>query len=97
MPLLRLAVREANGVELMSLDELIERLEELRENYDGNTWEIKIAHQPSYPLLARLDAVSLDSEKQVVYIAAGSGTEYGVSEIWEDGYDLGEHIPEELD
>lgn len=73
----------------MTLNELIERLEELRDDYDvpGNT-TIRGAFQPNYPLVARINAVttfsSEDTAESAIYIALGDGNDYGSRDMWED-------------
>lgn len=73
----------------MKLNELIEKLEDLRDNPDvGGDIEIRGAFQPNYPLISRIDAVtaliSEDSKESGVYIALGDGTNYGSPLMWED-------------
>lgn len=73
----------------MTLNELIERLEELRDYYEvpGDT-EIKGAFQPNYPLIAGLSGVTTfvedETKKARIFIALGAGRDYGNSEMWED-------------
>ena len=71
----------------MKLSELIERLETIREEV-GDA-EIRAAFQPSYPLVAEIDAISTmicDEDDATVYIAIGNGHEYGSREMWCDDY-----------
>jgi hypothetical protein len=78
----------------MTLDELIERLTDLRdsEGIPGHT-EVRVAQQPSYPLLGDLDAVTTvvesepgDSEatEATVYLASGNASDYGSRSLWDD-------------
>lgn len=71
----------------MTLNELIERLEEIREEVSGNTL-IRGAFQPNYPLIAGVEAittyVSEDADETGVYIALGDAREYGSSDLWND-------------
>ena len=71
----------------MTLNELIERLEEIRDEVSGNS-EIFGAFQPNYPLTTRIAAittlVSNDGDKAGVYIALGDGDNYGSRNLWDD-------------
>jgi hypothetical protein len=71
----------------MTLNELIERLEELRDEVSGNT-PIRGAFQPNYPLVADVAAitafVSEDADESGIYIALGDGRDYGSRDMWED-------------
>lgn len=73
----------------MTLDEMIERLTELREDYDvsGDT-KILGAFQPNYPLVAGIAAittiVSDDAREAGIYIALNDGSRYGFGAMWED-------------
>lgn len=73
----------------MTLDEMIERLEEIREEVGGSV-AIRGAFQPNYPLVTGVDAittyVSDDSDKAGVYIALGDGRNYGSSDMWDDDF-----------
>lgn len=73
----------------MTLNELIERLEEIRDDY-GVSGESQVhgAFQPNYPLVTYISAittiVSDDVKEAGVYIALGDGTKYGLSDLWDD-------------
>jgi hypothetical protein len=74
---------------MTTLDELIYRLEEIREELTGSTI-VRGVFQPNYPLVADIDAITTlvtwDSGKSGVYLALGSATEYGTSEMWADDF-----------
>jgi hypothetical protein len=59
----------------MNLYELIERLEEIREAYNGDNPEILLATQPNYPLAFRLDNV-------VAYIDGMEAEHNGEKVVW---------------
>lgn len=73
----------------MTLNELIERLTELRDYNDihGDT-PIRGAFQQNYPLVASVAAittvVSDDADEAGVYIALGDGSKYGFGAMWDD-------------
>lgn len=75
----------------MTIDELIERLEELRDFEDAGHWEIKIAQQPGYPLVGILDAFTWNTDKQEAFLASASPQEYGTETMWHDGENLGDY------
>ena len=81
----------------MTIDELIERLEEVKEAgfLSGDT-EVKVAHQPNYPLAAPLEMVTdphevIDPEDletveraqlDVLWLACGPSSEYAPRHAW---------------
>lgn len=71
----------------MTLNELIERLEEIREEVSGDT-RIRGAFQPNYPLIAEVEALttylSEDADETGIYIALGDGRDYGSRDMWND-------------
>lgn len=71
----------------MTLDELIERLEDLRDSYgiSGDSL-VSGAFQPNYPLTARISAITaIEGEDDVaVYIALDDAREYGTRSMWDD-------------
>ena len=71
----------------MTLNELIERLESLRDDYgvDGDS-DVRGAFQPNYPLVARIDAITtINGDDEVtIYIALADAREYGSEKLWED-------------
>ncbi len=72
----------------MTRNELIERLEELRDDLeiDGRT-KIKGAFQPNYPLITEIDAITTivdENNAATIYIALGDGKDYGARTLWED-------------
>lgn len=71
----------------MTLDELIGRLEDLREEVSGDT-PIRGAFQPNYPLVAEVAAlttyISEDADETGIYIALGDGRDYGSRDMWDD-------------
>ena len=73
----------------MTLNELIERLEELRDYWDvpGDS-PIKGAFQPGYPLISEIRAITTftdeDSNNARIFIALGDANEYGELKMWED-------------
>ena len=56
----------------MNLEELIGQLEEL---LDGGAEEVRIATQPSWPLVHGISRVVVDEETGIVYIGEGSRDE----------------------
>lgn len=67
----------------MKLDDLIERLEELKDHYNADgDMDIEIHFQPNYPLKGKLQNVRVLNGK--IAIAASAGTEYGSEEAWEE-------------
>jgi hypothetical protein len=73
----------------MTLDEMIERLIEIRDDFEvsGDT-RIRGAFQPSYPLVGGIAAittiVSDDENEAGIYIALGDGHNYGFGAMWDD-------------
>jgi hypothetical protein len=73
----------------MTLDQLIERLEELRDycKIAGDT-KIRGAFQSDYPLVAGISAVttivSEDEKEAGIYIALGAARDYGFGAMWDD-------------
>jgi hypothetical protein len=77
----------------MTLDELIERLTDLRdvEGIPGHM-EVRIAQQPGYPLLGDLEAITTvveseadgDGTEATVYLASGNAKDYGSRSMWDD-------------
>lgn len=71
----------------MTLNELIERLEEIRDHYEiaGDT-PILGAFQPNYPLTASIAAVTTVqyADSADIYIALGEAREYGTRSMWDD-------------
>jgi hypothetical protein len=71
----------------MTLNDLIERLEEIRDEVSGNTL-IRGAFQPNYPLVSSIAAVTTiisdDADEAGIYIALGDGTKYGFGAMWDD-------------
>lgn len=74
---------------MTTLDELIYRLEEIREELTGSTI-VRGAFQSNYPLVADIEAITTlvtwDEGKSGVYLALGSATKYGTSEMWADDF-----------
>ena len=69
----------------MKINELIQRLEELA-RYAGEDVEVRAATQPSWPLQAYIEAVTLVGN--TVFIATGSNPwsdPYAPREAWEGG------------
>jgi len=73
--------------QIMTLNELIERLEEIRDEASGDI-QILGAFQPNYPLVADVAAVttflSEDADESGVYIALADARNYGSSAMWDD-------------
>lgn len=72
----------------MTLNELIERLEEIRDEVGGGT-TVRGVFQPNYPLIARIDAVTTitDSGKaDGVFIGLAEAKEYGCSDHYADDF-----------
>lgn len=73
----------------MTLDELIDRLTELRDEVSGST-AIRGAFQPNYPLVASVDAITTiisdDSDEAGIFIALGDATTYGSGAMWDDDF-----------
>jgi hypothetical protein len=70
----------------MTLQELIDRLEDLREEIGGDA-KVRGVLQPNYPLIARIDAITaiVDSDdKDGVFIGLGEAREYGSSIHYSD-------------
>ena len=72
----------------MTLKELIQRLEELRDDFemDGNT-PITGAFQQNYPLLGDVEAVTTIIEPDdtaTIYLALGGAESYGTGQEWRD-------------
>jgi hypothetical protein len=72
----------------VSLDELIERLEEIREEVGGD-FPIRGAFQPNYVLLSDVDAITTvtdSGDENGVFICLGDGHEYGSKEHYADDF-----------
>ena len=73
----------------MTLDELIERLTDIRDDYEisGDT-PVHGAFQPNYPLIAGIGAITTvlenNGDKVGIYIALGDGGQYGSRDLWDD-------------
>lgn len=71
----------------MTLNELIERLEDIRDEVSGDT-KIFGAFQPNYPLTTRIAAITTlvneDEGNAKIYIALGDGDNYGSRNLWDD-------------
>lgn len=71
----------------MTLDELIERLEDLRDSY-GISGDSRVsgAFQPNYPLTARISAITAieGDADTTIYIALDDAREYGTRSMWSD-------------
>lgn len=70
----------------MNIDDLIERLEAVRDEHGGDT-EVRLAIQPHYPMVTRTDSAGIyqDEDKggdPVFIIAAGEQFGYGNDEMW---------------
>ena len=81
----------------MTLNELIERLQDLRDYHevDGDT-QVTGAFQPNYPLLADVEAITtiIDAfdDTARIYLALGGAESYGSGKEWDDDIiDLSEH------
>lgn len=71
----------------MTLTELIDRLEDLREDLQTGELEVRGVLQPNYPLIARIDAITaiVDSgDKDGVFIGLGEAKEYASSLHYSD-------------
>lgn len=68
----------------MTLDELIDRLQEIRDEH-GDV-EVRGVFQPNYPLLADISAVTtiIEDGEIEVFIGLADGREYGDSRHYED-------------
>jgi len=87
----------------MTLNELIERLQDLRDYHevDGES-QVTGAFQPNYPLLADIEAVTtiLDAFDGTarIYLGLGGAESYGSGKEWDDEVlDLSEHHNNEDD
>jgi poly-beta-hydroxyalkanoate depolymerase len=62
----------------MNINEIIERLEEMRDELGGEV-HVRSVIQPNYPLLADLLTVTAvtEKEKTTVYIGIGEARQYG--------------------
>lgn len=72
----------------MTLDELIERLEDIREEVGGE-FPVRGAFQPNYVLLAEVEAVTTvtdSGDEDGVFICLGDGHEYGSREHYTDDF-----------
>ena len=72
----------------MNLDEMIERLEEIREEVGGD-FPVRGAFQPNYVLLANIDAITTVTEsgdENGVFISLSDGKDYGTSQHYEDDF-----------
>jgi hypothetical protein len=71
----------------MTLNDLIARLEEIRDEVSGDT-PIRGAFQQNYPLVSSIAAITTvisdDADEAGVYIALGDGTKYGFGAMWDD-------------
>ena len=70
----------------MKLNELIERLEDIRE-YVGGDFQVRGAFQPNYVLLADISAVSTitgHGDDDGVYIALADARDYGSQDHYSD-------------
>lgn len=70
----------------MTLDNLIEMLEEIRNEGSGDM-EVRIATQPTYPLAFAVGGVNIvgdeeDDEEPVVYIGTGTPLDYAPRDAW---------------
>lgn len=71
----------------MTLTELIDRLEDLREDLQTGELEVRGVFQPNYPLIARIDAITaiVDSDKKNgVFIGLAEAKDYGSSIHYSD-------------
>ena len=72
----------------MTLDELIEELEEMRDNFGGETL-VRGVFQPNYPLIAQIETVTMfdfaESDERGVYIGLADGKNYGTELHYEGG------------
>jgi hypothetical protein len=83
----------------MSLDELIQRLEDIRDEVGGN-YPVRGAFQPNYVLLADIEAITTvetDSDAKGVFIALGDGRMYGNSHHYEDDFVYLDEVEEDED
>ena len=72
----------------MNLDEMIERLEEIREEVGGD-FPVRGAFQPNYVLLADIEAITTvqgNSDEQGVFIALADGRSYGSKHHYDDDF-----------
>lgn len=71
----------------MTLDELIERLEEIRDEVGGDV-SVRGVHQPHYPLLSQIEAITTVEEdgEHEVFIGLADAREYGCSEHYADDF-----------
>jgi len=72
----------------VNLDEMIERLEEIREEVGGD-FPVRGAFQPNYVLLSDVDAITTVTEsgdENGVFICLGNGHEYGSREHYSDDF-----------
>lgn len=71
----------------MTLNELIERLEEIRDEVSGDS-RIFGAFQPNYPLTTSIAAITTlvneDAGTAKIYIALDDGSNYGSRNLWDD-------------
>jgi hypothetical protein len=71
----------------MTLDELIDRLTELRDDVSGDS-EIFGAFQPNYPLTTHIAAITTlvneDEGNAKIYVALGDADNYGSRNLWDD-------------
>ena len=78
----------------MNLDELIERLQEIREDYGNGEIPIRGVQQPNYPLLSQIEAITVFESEQgmakEIFIGLAEARDYGNSlhyadrVVWED-------------
>ena len=78
----------------MTLNELIEKLNDARDELGGDA-NVQIIYQQNYPLCAKIHGVSFGSgdddgneenDEKVVYICQGEPTGYGSSDVWNNSY-----------
>jgi hypothetical protein len=72
----------------VNLDEMIKRLEEIREEVGGD-FPVRGAFQPNYVLLSDVDAITTVTEsgdEDGVFICLGNGHEYGSPKHYLDDF-----------
>jgi hypothetical protein len=87
----------------MTLNEIIERLQDLRDNYEVDGYaQVTGAFQPNYPLLADIEAITtiidaFDGSTRI-YLGLGGAESYGSGKEWDDDIiDLSQHHNNEDD
>lgn len=84
----------------MTLDEMIDRLTEIREEVGGE-FPVRGAFQPNYVLLSEVDAITTitdSGDEDGVFIALSDSHEYGSSEHYSDDFiTLGDEDEDEED